>query len=153
MREFLFRAYQKNFKRMLPVDSIKYNNNEIRSITVDNRGLKGNYSVTPTYSIYSKDSLDFPLDSLILIQYIGLKDRNKVEIFEGDIVKIYKKNTETGEIDVYIGSVVFIEKALLFAVNTKSETISFDLMFNNAGFYSYKIEVIGNIHDNKDLLK
>lgn len=86
-------------------------------------------------------------------QYIGLKDRNRVRIFKDDIVKIYRKNTETGEIDVYIGSVVFIEKALLFAVNTNSETISFDIMFNNAGFYSYIIEVIGNIYDNKDLLK
>ena len=145
MREILFRAYQKNFKRMLPVDSIEYNNNEIRSITVDNRGLKGNYSVIPTYSIYSKDSLDFPLDSLILIQYIGLKDRNKVEIFEGDIcIRLDIENYPRPLV------VEWVEECACFSfvdVNDYHKNYFFQKQDMD------NIKVIGNIHDNKYLLK
>lgn len=73
----------------------------------------------------------------ILMEYTGLKDKNGVKIFEGDIL-------ETS--DDSICYVVFEDTG--FAVKTHgSEAIDWE--FSN--FYS-ECEIIGNIHQNPELL-
>lgn len=84
-------------------------------------------------------------------QYTGLTDKNGTEIFEGDIIKY--KNTDgikfNGVALTVIGKVVYNEKNASFAVSGKDEI--------GAKHYDYfpikNIEVIGNIHDNPELLK
>ena len=68
-------------------------------------------------------------------QYTGLTDKNGVRIFEGDIIRF--------EDD--IGYVIYTEGYARFLVDSPNRYISMD--------YSSEFEVIGNIHDNPELLK
>ena len=84
-------------------------------------------------------------------QYTGLKDRNGINIFEGDIIKY--KNTDGIKFNsvalTVIGKVVYNEKNASFAISGKDEI--------GAKYYDYfpikNIEVIGNIHDDPELLR
>ena len=153
MREILFRAYQKNFKRMLPVISVDFHKDEIEVITVDNRGIDGKYDVIPWISTYKVGDEEFPLDSLILMQYTGLKDKNGTKIFEGDILRISIKDSDD-KIEYKFGAVEFSDKTLGYIIRSKGGLMcSFNTILNSAGFYEFELEVIGNIYDNKDLLK
>jgi uncharacterized phage protein (TIGR01671 family) len=81
-----------------------------------------------------------------IMQYTGLKDKNRVEIYEGDIITInhpYKERSWTGEV-VYDGYKFngggfffshFDDPSSLFSEGTKY------------------IEVIGNIYENPELLQ
>ena len=84
-------------------------------------------------------------------QYTGLTDKNGNKIFEGDIVKY--KNTDGIKVNgvalTIIGKVNYNEKNASFAIDGKDKI--------GAKHYDYfpikNIEVIGNIHDNPELLK
>ena len=70
-------------------------------------------------------------------QYTGLTDRNEKKIFEGDIVE-YK--------DEY-GKIVYHDNEAMFVIEFDTWCTDFDHITGN------EIEVIGNIHDNPELLK
>lgn len=78
-------------------------------------------------------------DYLEFMQYIGLKDINEKEIYEGDIVK-----TKYG-----IEIIKYFDKEARFRItnyNGGSDKIS-DYIYDGG------LEVIGNIYENKDLLR
>ena len=83
-----------------------------------------------------------------LMQYTGLKDRNGVEIYEGDIVycKVYDKKhyaSNEGKREIYWG------KEFGFCFREQEYTHGLPLSWGG-----YKdIEIIGNIYENPELLQ
>lgn len=144
-REVLFRAYQKNFKRMLPVVGIEFDANGVQVVTVDNRGIDGKYDVIPYYSRYIDGNEDFPLDTLILMQSTGLRDKNGNRIFEGDICEHIDKDNYPRPF-----AVEWIEDYACFAFVDKGD-YSRNYYFQKN--HMENIQVVGNIYNNKPLLK
>ena len=94
-----------------------------------------------------------------IMQYTGLKDKNGVEIYEGDIVRILysdwmsKSDDDPRTLEQYqieelcvLGNVVF--RAPRFVVDLK-DNLDCSLIAGTHGW----IEVIGNIYENPELLE
>ena len=91
--------------------------------------------------------LHVPLEDCILEQYICLEDKNGKEIYEGDIIKQTWFNGDDGDI-IVTGVVGFDEDEASFDIVQTISTTNRQY----SGFYSQR-EVIGNIHENANLLK
>lgn len=120
MRDFKFRAWDKEKKAMLEPSSINWKNGQLW--VCDSHGdNKIEYElINPTAE---------------LMQYTSLKDKNKKEIYEGDIVRTQNEteyDTEPLDEAVYFGGGAF------YPVSTAP---------------SEAWEVIGNIYENPELLK
>lgn len=107
------------------------------------------YIVPERLALYEDGSLDFyvyesdgySLECFVLEQYTGLKDKNGKEIYEGDIVKMPD-----------------------WGIKPKCEVVKFSN--SSCGFDPFvrgcfeciapdgeEVEIVGNIHENKDLIR
>lgn len=129
MNNLKFRAWDKANKEMLKIEVLDFFFKEIR--VLKNNG--------------SRFSMKF--EDVEIMQSTGLKDKNGKEIFEGDIVagKFYFE--EVGYFDTGEREVIVRNKQILWE-NGKFLCSGFDLSEMNE-----RIEVIGNIYENKELLR
>ncbi|STP30343.1 putative phage protein YopX [Enterococcus durans] len=90
-------------------------------------------------------------DKYVLMQSTGMKDKNGVEIFEGDIVLVSVQNGFD-----YLDNKVCIVKNSIDYSGLVCATVDEDLeyrIFNTELFEEYTYEVIGNIYENSELLE
>lgn len=106
------------------------------------------YDAENTYDNYPVDIssfgviLDLP-NFYDVMQYIGIKDVNSNRIYEKDIVRITTTQTE----ETRIGEVIYYTGNAMYLVETTMEDY-FTFMSQDIK----SVEVLGNIHENKELL-
>ncbi len=122
MREIKFRAYIRRLKWMVQVERICF---DIGTVEVDLTDGNG-------------DTAEYYFGEIELMQFTGLKDKNGIEIYEGDVVEAtrYDGLAVTGVVDF---------RDCSFVISTGYQTIY--------TWIDYQIEVIGNIYENPELLK
>jgi len=131
-------------------------------------GKLASYSIDCSHSNLKTNGFEwFEVAPETVGQYTGLKDKNGNRIFEGDIVRLKIEDDRDYETDGYVEAKIcyIIEKEYdnpaycgfgLQVLESdkwfeKGETFlrQEDLNFDNSLF---ETEIIGNIHDNKDLI-
>lgn len=87
-----------------------------------------------------------PVDPNTVGQYTGLTDTNGKKVFEGDIVTAQDDIIGSPFCDGITGKIIYDEAAFFIMPKDPMET---QWLFDECAVY----EVIGNIHDNPELLK
>lgn len=116
MREIRFRAWLVNAQRMINVEEINFYNKTINFIE--------------------------DLDNVVLMQYTGLKDKNGVEIYEGDVVQGYSVYPTAGRFESFLMDEVYY-----------TNRGTWDCYSYILGGFNEQVEVIGNIYENKELIE
>lgn len=129
LKEIKFRAWDKKLKKMYRFDQGVWLCGEYQSLA---------FSVNPDDIGEDKGHyyLSFDFDDLEIMQFIGLKDKNGKEIYEGDILS-------------GMGVVEWVETDCRFGMNILGE-------LKEVEFWELSqsdLEVIGNIYENPELVE
>lgn len=136
-RDIKYRAWLKSVGEMVEVLEIDLYNKEVAYIWTEQ---------TFDYVLEQTREVD-KIDDLVLMQYTNLKDKNGVEIYEGDIVSmiIFEDNAE------YLGDVVF--KNGCFCLNISLNGTKYKIPTLEWKETETIITVIGSIYENPTLLE
>ena len=131
-REIKFRAWLKEEKKILNVETIDFSEKSIQYLEKN--------EIIDAYLLRTKF-----LEDVEIMQYTGLKDKNGKEIYEGDILKYkfpYDRRLK------HVSLVKFIETEASFGLK--------DIYGNEIPLYRITannyFEVVGNIYENPELL-
>lgn len=138
-REIKFRVWQNEWKKMYKVRSIHFN---------DKGDIIGLHYKLTSGRIGAAVCIDtyLEIDSVVLMQYTGLKDMHGKEIYEGDILTTKYGNVEV----VYYKSSFTLKRegSSLIELNGLSNLVDCSPIAN----CTHNNEIIGNIYENPELL-
>lgn len=142
MREIIFRGKRKDNSKWVTGRNIVFSDGEKLTPYIIPTGTSMLGFDSPSYSIMM--SVFYEIIPETVGQYTGLTDKNSKKIFEGDIVKIYLYEPK-GLANYEIGCIKYDDIKARFVFCTEKGNYGID----NSNVF----EVIGNIHDNPELLK
>jgi uncharacterized phage protein (TIGR01671 family) len=141
MREIKFRAWEQKYQFMT------------KKVLIGNTDIKdSNYTAHAIW--IEPEMVDYKCgephwmsfdeySDITIMQYTGLKDKNEVEIYEGDIVKYNYSRSDYANL-----AITFHNGRFCFDI----EPYQFGENFSNV-LPTYGLEVIGNIYENPELLE
>ena len=132
-RKIKFRGWDREYEKMTYFDDEDYEYKPPLVFRLDQVFKKDS-----NYDDYEDFEYNDITDSVELMQYTGLHDKNGKEIYEGDIVKSFFVDTDEVGNEIY--------KYYIIEVKYDEVLCSYKIdKFMN-------LEVIGNIYENKELL-
>lgn len=116
----------------------------------DGRWVEGFYTKSPSGNTYIMETVcgaasPKRVDPKTVGQYIGLKDKNGKKIFEGDIVTLIGSKMQG------LPAEILYRKGRFKIARRGYRPLELENWYDDDG--GTHIEVIGNIHDNSELLK
>lgn len=111
--------------------------------------LEDPHFLEPLWIATGMETECYPVDKDSIGQFIGLTDKNRKEIYEGDIICLDK--------DGFVGVVEYNPQNACFLIQSKAENRIRQIievgMFSDGDIYQIDAEIFGNVHQNPELLK
>lgn len=139
MERLKFKIWDKKNKRFLIkcIDNIGINDKQC----IDTNEFKNNVF---SYLDWENGSIRLNSKKYIVLQYIGLKDKNCKEIYEGDIIK---------DADNLYYRVVYIKESACFVFSPIRKDTKIKISFSFRKSNNKTMEIVGNIYENPKLIK